>query len=138
MTNRRRLIAGLAAASAAPVILPGRAGAQGVRSITVGLTSPTAAEWPTYAADEFGYFKRFNLNPGFVMVGSVAATAQQIVAGSLDIGEISSTQIVEAVQGGAKMRYFCERMSTPPYSFVAQKQYKKYADLKGKTLIIGG
>ena len=124
--------------SAAPALVRGRASAQNVRPISVGLTSKTAAQWPTYAADQQGFFKRFNLDPSFIVVGAAAATAQQLTAGSLDVGEGSSTQVVLAVQGGAKMRYFCEEMSTPPYSFVAQKQYKKYADLKGKTLIIGG
>lgn len=136
--NRRQITTGIAAAATLAALARGRTQAQAARPIAVGLTSPTAAEWPTFAADELGYFRRYNLNPTFITVGSVAATAQQIVAGSLDVGEISSTQIVEAVQGGAKLRYFCERMSTPPYSFIAQKQYKKYADLKGKMLIIGG
>jgi NitT/TauT family transport system substrate-binding protein len=133
----RRITAILgAAAFALALATPGSA--QAVREITIGLTSPTAAEWPTYVADELGFFKRYKLDPKFIVVGSVAATAQQMVAGSLDLGEISSTQIVEAVQNGATLRYFCERMSTPPYSFLAQKQYKRYADLKGKTIIIGG
>ena len=132
MTNRRRIIAGLAGLSTVPVLLGGRALAQSARPIAVGLTSQTAAQWPTYAAEELGYFKRYNLDPSFIVVGSAAATAQQLVAGSLDVGESSSTQVVEAVQGGAKMRYFCEEMSTPPYSFVAQKQYKKYRRPQGQ------
>jgi ABC-type nitrate/sulfonate/bicarbonate transport system substrate-binding protein len=137
--SRERAMARIAGGLvAAPLLGGGAAMAQTPRSIGVGLTSGTAAEWPTYAADEFGFFKRYGIAPSLIVIGSVAATAQQLVAGSLDLGEISSTQIVEAVQGGAKLRYFCERMSTPPYSFVAQKQYKKYADLKGKLLIIGG
>ncbi len=138
MINRRRLTAGLAALGAAPALLRSSALAQNERPIAVGLTSRTAAQWPTSAADELGYFKRFNLNPSFIVTGAAAGIAQQLVAGSLDVGEGSSTQTVLAVQGGAKLRYFCEEMSTPPYSFVAQKQYKTYADLKGKTLIIGG
>lgn len=136
--NRRRLTAGLAALSAAPAVLRAGALAQEARPIAIGLTSRTAAQWPTYVSEELGYYKRFNLNPSFTVVGAAAAIAQQLVAGSLDVGEGSSTQVVLAVQGGAKLRYFCEVMSTPPYSFVAQKQYKTYADLKGKTLIIGG
>src|ERR1700687_251083 len=99
MINRRRLTAGLAGLSATPALLRGSALAQNDRPISVGLTSRTAAQWPTYAADELGYFKRFNLNPSFIVTGAAAATAQQLVAGSLDVGEGSSTQIVLAVQG---------------------------------------
>jgi len=136
--NRRTLAAGLAAGALLPVLARGRALAQARRQLAAGRLSPTAADWPTLVAEELGYFGRYGLDVGFVAVGSVAAVAQQIVAGSLDVGEVSSTQLVEAAQGGAKMRYFCQRTSTPPYSFVAQSQYKKYADLKGKLLIIGG
>jgi NitT/TauT family transport system substrate-binding protein len=112
--------------------------AQASREITVGLVSLTASSWPTLVADELGFFKRYRIEPKFIVVGSAAGTAQQAIAGSIDIAEISSTSIVEANQNGATLRYFCERMSTPPYTFVAQKQYKRYADLKGKTVMIGG
>jgi NitT/TauT family transport system substrate-binding protein len=136
--NRLRWLGAVGIALLLQLHPSGSASGQAMREVAVGLTSPTAAEWPTYVADELGFFKRYNLDLKFIVVGSVAATAQQMVAGSLDLGEISSTQIVEAVQGGAALRYFCERMTTPPYSMLAQKQYKKYADLKGKMLIIGG
>jgi ABC-type nitrate/sulfonate/bicarbonate transport system substrate-binding protein len=112
--------------------------AQATREVTVGLVSPTSGEWPTYVADEMGFFKRYRIDPKFIVVGSAAAAAQQAIAGSIDVAEVSSTQIVEAVQNGATLRYIVERMSTPPYTMLAQKQYKRYADLKGKTVIIGG
>ena len=136
--NRRQLTASLAALGTTPFFAAGRASAQSVRPIVAGLTGQSAAEWPTYVADELGYFTRFNLNPTYVVVGASAAAAQQLVAGALDVSKGSTTQTVLAVQGGAKLRLFCEDMVGPPFSFVAQKPYKTYADLKGKTVIIGG
>jgi NitT/TauT family transport system substrate-binding protein len=133
--SRRTILAGAAAAGlAAP--LP--AAAQVLREITVGTTPPTAASWPTLVAEELGYFKRYRLDPKFIFIGSVASIAQQAIAGSIDFGEMSSAAVVEAVKNGANLRYFCESTSTPPYAFLAQKEYKKYTDLKGKLVIIGG
>jgi ABC-type nitrate/sulfonate/bicarbonate transport system substrate-binding protein len=135
--SRSRFLAGAGAvAIAAAHVRP--AGAQALRDISLGLISPTAAMWPTFIAQELDLYRRNRLNPDFIFVGSVAAAAQQLAAGSLDVGEISSTQIVEAVQGGAALRYICEEVVNPPYTFLAQKQYKHYADLKGKLVIIGG
>ena len=133
--SRRTILAGAAVAGlAAPLPLA----AQALREITVGTTPPSAASWPTFAAEELGYFKRYRLDPKIINIGSVASIVQQAIAGSIDFGEMSSAAIVEAVKNGATVRYFCESTSTPPYAFLAQKEYKRYADLKGKTVIIGG
>jgi NitT/TauT family transport system substrate-binding protein len=135
--SRRALTLSLGAAGFA-LAARSRASSQALRPIGVGKTPPSASGWPTYVALELGFFKRYGLDPTLVIVNSVAGIAQQVLAGSLDLAEVSSTQVVEAVQHGATMRYLCESISTPPYSFLAQKQYKRYADLKGKTIIIGG
>jgi NitT/TauT family transport system substrate-binding protein len=133
-----RRLAALAFAAGLVVLGATRAPAQPVREFTVGLTAANAADWPTFVGDELGFFKRYGLSPQLIYIGSVAATAQQMAAGSLDFGELSSTQLVEADQGGAAFKYFCNRVITPPYAIIAQKQYKKYADLKGRMIIIGG
>jgi NitT/TauT family transport system substrate-binding protein len=137
MPNRRIFVAGLAAAGAAARARTVSA-QPALREINLGLISPTASMWPTFVAQDLDLYKRYGLNPSFIFVGSVAACAQQLIAGSLDVGEISSTQIVEAVKNGATLRYFLQEVVNPPYSFLAQKQYHRYADLKGKLLMIGG
>jgi NitT/TauT family transport system substrate-binding protein len=114
------------------------ASAQTLRDISLGLISPTAAMWPTFIGQELDLYKRYGLDPKFIFVGSVANCAQQLVAGALDLGEVSSTQIVEATQGGAGLRYVLEETDNAAYTFLAQKQYTKYSDLKGKLVIIGG
>jgi len=112
--------------------------AQTLRTVSLGLISPTAAMWPTFVGQELDVYKRYGLDPNFIFVGSVANCAQQLVAGGLDLGEVSSTQVIEATQGGGALRYVLEETDNPKYTFLAQKQYKKYADLKGKLVIIGG
>ncbi len=109
-----------------------------LHTIKVGLTSKTATDWPLYVADKLGYFKQEGVNVQYVIVGSAAGNAQQLTAGSINIGETSSTQVVEAIQGGAPIKYVVNQVITPPYTLVGQKNIKSIKDLKGKTVIIGG
>ena len=109
-----------------------------LHTIKVGLTSKTATDWPLYVADKLGYFKQEGVNVQYVIVGSAAGNAQQLTAGSINIGETSSTQVVEAIQGGAPIKYVVNQVITPPYTLVGQKNIKTIQDLKGKTVIIGG
>jgi NitT/TauT family transport system substrate-binding protein len=112
--------------------------AQQLQTIDVGLTAKTATDWPLYVADALGFFKRYGVAPNFIVVGSAAGNAQQLAAGSLGIGETSSTQIVEAIQGGAPITYAVNQVVTPPYTLVGKKEIKTPAGLKGKMIIIGG
>lgn len=109
-----------------------------LQTIKVGLTSKTATDWPLYVAGKLGYFAKNGVDVKYTIVGSAAGNAQQLAAGSLDIGETSSTQVVEAIQGGAPVKYVVNQVITPPYSLLAQKSITSIADLKGKTIIVGG
>jgi NitT/TauT family transport system substrate-binding protein len=112
--------------------------AQTLQTIDVGVTGKTAGEWGMLVADALGFYKRFGVSPNFISVGSVAATAQQLAAGSLALGELSSTQDIEAIQGGAPIVWVLNTVITPPYSLMAKKEIRSLAQLKGKTIILGG
>lgn len=90
-----------------------------------------------FVADELGYFKRYRVDPQPVYA-SVAATAQQMAAGSTDIGTLSSTQTVLSIEAGAPLHYFLDRITTPPYTIVAKKEFTSLESLKGQTVMIGG
>lgn len=109
-----------------------------LQTIRVGLTSKTATDWPLYVADKLGYFKQEGVKVDYVIVGSASGNAQQLAAGSNNIGETSSTQVIEAIQGGAPIKYVINQVITPPYTLLGQKNIKSIKDLKGKTVIIGG
>ncbi len=109
-----------------------------VQSVDIGLTSRTATDWPVYIAESLGYFKKYGIAPTFIVVGSAAGNAQQLAAGSIGIGETSSTQIVEAIHNGAPLKYVLNRVITPPYGLMAKKPIRSLADLRGKTIIVGG
>lgn len=132
--RRRIALATLGSLALAPQTLR----AQTAREVSVGLTGKTATDWPIYVSDELNYWKRYNVSPQYTFAGSVAATAQQMVAGAVDIGELSSTQTVLAIENGAPLRYFLDRITTPPYALMAKREIKTLDDLKGQTVIIGG
>jgi ABC-type nitrate/sulfonate/bicarbonate transport system substrate-binding protein len=108
------------------------------RSIAVGLTSKTASDWSLYVADKMGFFEKNGLKPDVIVTGSSAANAQQLTAGSVDIGEISTTQVIEAILGGAPIVSFLNRTNNAPYLIIGKKGLSSISQLRGKTIIVGG
>ncbi len=119
--------------------LAGPTSAQGtLRTVTFGLTAKTANEWPEYVSDKLGFFTANGIRPDVIYTGSSAAGAQQLSAGSLDISEVSSTQLIEAILGGAPIVAVIEHSTKAPYTIVGKKGVASIAALKGKTIIVGG
>lgn len=118
---------------------PSTASAQGaLREISFGLTAKTANEWPEYISETMGFFAANGIKDDIIYTGSSAAGAQQLAAGALDISEVSSTQIVEAIIGGAPFVEVVAHSEKAPYAVVGKKGLKSLADLKGKMIIVGG
>jgi ABC-type nitrate/sulfonate/bicarbonate transport system substrate-binding protein len=102
------------------------------------LTAKNANDWVAYIGDRQGFFAANGVNVAFVVTGSAAANAQQLTAGALDLAGISSSQVVEAVEGGAPLRVVLNRTYTSPYVIVGRKGLHSIKDLKGKMIIVGG
>jgi ABC-type nitrate/sulfonate/bicarbonate transport system substrate-binding protein len=107
-------------------------------TVSLGLTSKTANEWAEYVSEDQGYFAQNGLKIEYIYTGSAAAGAQQLAAGSLDISEVSSTQGIEAIQGGAPFKFVCEHGTKVPYLLLGKKGITSLGGLKGKTIIVGG
>ena len=106
--------------------------------VTVGLTAKTASDWSLYIGEKMGFFAQNGVKPDFIVTGSSAANAQQLTAGSIDIGEISTTQLIEANLGGAPIVGALNRTNNAPYAIVGKKGLNSIAQLRGKTIIVGG
>jgi ABC-type nitrate/sulfonate/bicarbonate transport system substrate-binding protein len=107
-------------------------------SVTIGLTSKTASDWSVYVADKLGYFAQNGLQVDQIVTGSSAANAQQLTAGSVDIGEVSTTQVIQAVLGGAPIVSVINRTNNAPYLILGKKGLSSISQLRGKTVILGG
>jgi ABC-type nitrate/sulfonate/bicarbonate transport system substrate-binding protein len=128
-----------AGAAIAATSIPQAASAQAApRSLTIGLTSKTASDWSLYVADHMGFFEKNGVKPDVIVTGSSAANAQQLTGGSVDIGEVSTTQIIEAILGGAPIVSFINRTNNAPYLILGKKGLTSISQLRGKTIIVGG
>jgi NitT/TauT family transport system substrate-binding protein len=137
--NRGSLLKGTIGAAAGWLGAPGSVRAQGAaRQFTIGFTSRSSTDWPLYCASKTGLYTANGLQVDEVVIGSSAGCAQQLTAGSIDVGSVSSTQVVEAVMGGAPIVEVLNEVVTPPYSVLARKGITSIAGLRGKTMIVGG
>lgn len=135
--KRARLLVSIAAVPAA--LGTRQVAAQNApRSVSVTLTSKTAAEWPFYIAERQGFFAQNGIQPDFIYTGNTAADVQQLIARSVDIAEASSTLLIQSVQSSAPIAAFMERDVSAPYLLLGRKGIASLAQLKGKTIIIGG
>jgi ABC-type nitrate/sulfonate/bicarbonate transport system substrate-binding protein len=103
-------------------------------SITVVQTTHSVQDWALDVADTMGFFTANGLHVDVV----IAAVAQQLAAGSADIGSVSTTQVVEAILGGAPLVQVLKNVVTTPYALVGRKGIASVEQLRGKTIMIGG
>jgi ABC-type nitrate/sulfonate/bicarbonate transport system substrate-binding protein len=132
------------AALAAAALIAGAAGATpldaqpALKPITVGLVSKSMVDWPLYIAQAQGFLTANGLDAQVVYTGSAAGAAQQLVAGSVDIASISTSQTIEAYLGGAPIAIVMARSTSVPYTILGAKGITSVPQLRGKQVIIGG
>ncbi len=122
------LVGGLALCAAWP--------ARAETKVIEGYVSPGAPEWPEYVGLAFGWFKDNGI--ALDMVGVGAGAAQQVTAGSIDLGYSGFPDFIYAINQGAPIKIMINALGAPPYAVYAKPAIKTVADLKGKTISIGG
>jgi NitT/TauT family transport system substrate-binding protein len=105
-------------------------------NIVVGIVAHGPPQWPHYVADQMGWIKDYGLTLDMVTVG--AGTAQQLAAGSIDVAHSGFPDFVRATNQGAPVKIVINDISVPPYRVYAKPSIKTIADLKGRTISIGG
>jgi ABC-type nitrate/sulfonate/bicarbonate transport system substrate-binding protein len=123
-----------AAAVAACLALAANAEAQ--TRLVVGHVSKSTTNWPFYIAEAKGMFKAENLEVENVVVGNVAGVAQQIVGGSLDLGNTTFEIVIQAVESGAPLSLIGATAIKYAYSLYGQKDIRSAADLKGRSVMV--
>lgn len=104
--------------------------------IVLGYVSNGALQWPEYTAQHFGWFKENGVDVDFVTVGGGAA--QQLIAGSINIGYSGFPDFIRATNSGAPLKVIINGIGTPPYAIYSKPTIKSIKDLKGKVISIGG
>jgi ABC-type nitrate/sulfonate/bicarbonate transport system substrate-binding protein len=125
------LLAGAAIAASPP------AKAETVIVGVVGAVSST--HWPVYIGLTKGYFAAEDIKPDLVFMQSSAALAQQLTAGSIDLAlSTGLADPLRAIDKGSPIAIVRIEMQAPPYALLAKPAIKRWSDLKGKTISIGG
>jgi NitT/TauT family transport system substrate-binding protein len=109
-------------------------------TITVGTVGSASANlWPVFIGVKKGFYAEQDLKVDLVYVQSSAQTIQQLTAGALDI--TMSTGLVDpirAIDKGAPIAIVRIETQAPPYALVAKADIRSLAELKGKTISLGG
>jgi ABC-type nitrate/sulfonate/bicarbonate transport system substrate-binding protein len=125
------LLAGTAIAAAPPAK---------AETVTVGLVGAVSAtHWPIYIGLNKGYYAAEDLKLDLVFTQSSAALVQQLTAGSLDLAlSTGLADPIRAIDKGSPIAIIRIEMQAPPYALMAKPAIKRWVDLKGKTISIGG
>src|SRR5438552_8550984 len=109
-------------------------------TVTVGqVGAVSSTHWPVYIGLSQGYFAAEDLKLDLVFVQSSAALAQQLTAGSLDVAlSTGLADPIRAIDKGAAIAIVRIEIQAPPYALLAKPAIKRWPELKGKTISIGG
>lgn len=109
-------------------------------TVTVGMVGAVSStHWPIYIGLTQGYYAAADLKPDLVFIQSSAALVQQLTAGSLDLAlSTGLADPIRAIDKGSPIAIVRIEMQAPPYALLAKPAIKTWADLKGKTISIGG
>lgn len=104
--------------------------------IVAGMVAHGPAQWPLYVAEDLGFHREGNVVVDTVSSG--ASTAQQLAVGATNIAHSGFPDFIRATHQGAPVKIIVNTLASPPYTVFGKPQIKTIADLKGKTISIGG
>jgi NitT/TauT family transport system substrate-binding protein len=103
---------------------------------TVGKGS--SLQWPLYIGIAKGFFNDNGIELDLIAAPSSSAVQQWIASGSTMIGISGLVDPLRAIDKGAKVSLVRIESQTAPYSLMAKPAIKGIADLRGKTISLGG
>jgi NitT/TauT family transport system substrate-binding protein len=108
--------------------------------VHVGSVDATSSNlWPLQIAIRNGYFEAAGLKIDTVFAQSNASVIQQLAAGAYDVAASAGlVDPVRAIDKGAPLALIRIVIQAPPYALLAKPAIRSLADLRGKTIIVGG
>jgi NitT/TauT family transport system substrate-binding protein len=135
--QRRKLIGCFAIiASTILISLQTSDAAETARLIIAGRAS--SLQWPIFIGMAKGFFSARDINIDVATAQSTAATIQQVVGGSGDIGVGGLVDPIRAIDKGAELVLLRVETQIPPFSLWGKASIKSIKDLRGKTVLVGG
>jgi NitT/TauT family transport system substrate-binding protein len=101
--------------------------------------SNSANAWPVHIGLRQGFFAAEGLDVDFIYAQSNAAVIQQLTAGSTHVATNAGlVDPIRAIHKGAPIALVRIEIQAPPYALLAKPGIKTIAELKGRTIIVGG
>lgn len=118
----------------------GGAMAHAADKITAGaIGTASGTLWPYYIGIDQGFFTAEGIEFDLVFAPSSAAIMQQLAASALDlVATAGLADPIHAIDKGAPIAVLRVHGQTVPYEVMAKSEIKTLADLKGKTISLGG
>ena len=129
--------AAVAAACIATLAAPGARAAETILVGSVG--SASANLWPVTVGINKGFFAADGIQVDLVFVQANAGVIQQLAVDAVNVSVGSGlVDPIRAIEKGAPLAIARIEMQRPPYALLAKPAIKRIADLKGKTVSVGG
>jgi NitT/TauT family transport system substrate-binding protein len=131
---RRALMAAIGAA----LLLAAQhvAAAEKIEAGFIGAMS--APSWPYIIAENKGYFADAGITFEIAFAPNAPGVMQQLAAGSFDVASTGAAEPILAFGKGAPVAVLRVMGHSAPYELIGKKGITGLANLKGKTVIVGG
>ena len=108
-------------------------------TVSYGMVGLFGSALPQIVGIHEGFFAKSHLKVNLVVVGQSQPICQQLIGGALDFGNCSETDTIQAIEKGGPLTEIDNEYSTSlPYDLVVGKGITSWAQLKGKTVMLGG
>jgi NitT/TauT family transport system substrate-binding protein len=117
---------------------PRPAGAQTpLTEVTFGILTPTAAEWPLYLAEAQGFYKDEGISVTIVQGASPPNVINMVSTNAVNMADNGCDSEFVAIAHGLPIKIVAPMFTVNPYSLVVLPSIKTWADLKGKSVMLG-
>jgi NitT/TauT family transport system substrate-binding protein len=133
-----RALALVLLATMASFAAPRPAGAQTTPvEVTFGILTPTAAEWPVYLAHAEGFDKAEGIALTIVEGNSPPNVMNMVATGAVNLADNGCDSEFVGIAHGLPVKIIAPMFTVNPYSLVVVPSIKTWADLKGKSVMLG-
>jgi NitT/TauT family transport system substrate-binding protein len=105
--------------------------------VTFGILTPTSAEWPLFLAEAQGFYKDEGIQVTVINGSSPPNVINQVATNGVNMADNGCDSEIVAIQHGLPIKIITSLFNVNPYSLVVGPGIKTWADLKGKSVILG-
>jgi NitT/TauT family transport system substrate-binding protein len=134
----KRLVSFILLAALLLFVAPRPGAAQSnLAEVSFGVLTPTASEWPVYIGVAQGFFKDQGLNVSIIEGNTPPNVINMVATNGANLADNGCDSEIAAVSHGLPIKVVAPMFGVNPYSLVVTPNIKSWADLKGKSVMLG-